>query len=146
MAQHHPLRLLLAEDNVVNQRVALAILKRLGYQADVANNGLEVLEALQRQTYDVVLMDVEMPEMDGLESTHLIHQQWPAEERPSIIALTANTMQGDRERYLAAGMDGYISKPIRVESLMEALSQVPSTSPRTIPTNPSPPHKPCPST
>ena len=142
MAQRHPLRLLLAEDNLVNQRVALAIFKRLGYRVDVANNGLEVLEALQRQAYDVVLMDVEMPEMDGLESTRRIHQQWPGGERPYIIAMTANTMQGDREHYLAAGMDAYVSKPIQVEKLMEALSQVPSPSARTLPMHPSPPHEP----
>jgi CheY-like chemotaxis protein len=121
MGQRHPLRILLAEDNVVNQKVALRILERLGYRADVAANGLEVLEALERQSYDVVLMDVQMPEMDGVETTHHIVEQWPEERRPRIVAMTAHAMQGDRERYLEVGMDGYISKPVRVEDLVEAL-------------------------
>lgn len=122
--QRHALRILLAEDNVVNQKVALHMLANLGYTADVAANGLEVLEALTRQKYDVVLMDMQMPEMDGLEATQLIHQQWPAESRPWIIAMTANALQGDRERCLAAGMNDYVSKPVRREELVRALDQV----------------------
>lgn len=115
------LRVLLAEDNVVNQKVALHLLQRLGYRADIASNGLEVLAALQRQPYDVVLMDVQMPEMDGLTATQTICQEWTVAKRPRIVAMTANAMQGDREACLAAGMDDYISKPIRIEELEQAL-------------------------
>jgi signal transduction histidine kinase/CheY-like chemotaxis protein len=117
------LRILLVDDNVINQKVALLLLEKLGYQADVAGNGLEALEALQRQTYDVVLMDVQMPEMDGLEASQRINQIWPQAQRPRIIAMTAYAMQGDRERCLEAGMDDYISKPVRLEELHKTLSQ-----------------------
>jgi signal transduction histidine kinase/DNA-binding response OmpR family regulator len=123
LAERLPLRILLAEDNVVNQKVALHTLKRMGYRADVVGNGLEVLEALHRQPYDLVLMDVQMPEMDGLTATRLICQKWSPENRPRIIAITANAMQGDREACLDAGMDDYISKPIRVEELVQVLSK-----------------------
>ena len=125
LAQRLPLRILLAEDHLVNQKVALLLLERLGYRADIAANGLEVLEALNRQPYDVVLMDVQMPEMDGLEASRRICEQWPAHTRPRIIAMTANAMQGDRQVCLDAGMNDYISKPIRVEVLHQALSQCP---------------------
>ena len=118
-----PLHILLAEDNTVNQRLALRILARMGYRADVAGNGLEVLEALQRQSYDVILMDVQMPEMDGLETTRAIHQDVSTKQRPRIIAMTANAMQGDREECLAAGMDDYLTKPIQVKALHEALER-----------------------
>lgn len=121
MAAEHPLRILLVEDNVVNQKVALGILKRLGYRADVAANGLEALNAIKRQSYDVVLMDIQMPEMDGVTATKRIRSYWSADEQPAIIALTANAMEQHREEYLAAGMDGYVSKPIRVAELSEAL-------------------------
>ncbi|MBW3585412.1 MAG: PAS domain S-box protein, partial [Cyanobacteria bacterium 0813] len=123
LAQRLPLRILLAEDHLVNQKVALLLLGRLGYRADIAANGLEVLEALHRQPYDVVLMDVQMPEMDGLEASRRICEEWPAHARPWIIAMTANAMQGDRQLCLDAGMNDYISKPIRVEALNQALSQ-----------------------
>ena len=123
LSEELPLRILLAEDNLVNQKVALHILKRMGYEADIANNGLEALEALRRQSYDVVLMDMQMPEMDGLTATRQICQEWSYEERPRIIAMTANAMQGDRELCLDAGMDDYVSKPIRVDVLIEALSK-----------------------
>ncbi|NEO18458.1 MAG: PAS domain S-box protein [Moorea sp. SIO4A1] len=123
MAQKHPLRILLAEDNIVNQQLALQLLKRMGYRADVAGNGLEVLQALSRQPYDLVLMDVQMPEMDGLTATQRICEQWPAHSRPWIIAMTANAMEGDRQMCLSAGMDDYISKPIQVPELVRALSQ-----------------------
>ena len=122
-ASQKPLRILLAEDNAVNQKVALGLLARLGYRADVAANGWEVIEALDRQTYDVVLMDVQMPEMDGLEATREILARWDKAARPRIVAMTANAMQGDRENCLAAGMDDYISKPIRSAALVEALEK-----------------------
>ncbi|MFQ5568171.1 MAG: response regulator [Rhodothermales bacterium] len=124
-----PLRVLLAEDNLVNQKVALRLLERLGYRADVAANGLEVLDALRRQAYDVVLMDIHMPEMDGLEATRLIRETWEPADRPRIIALTANAMPGDAEQYLEAGMDDYISKPVRSQDLAASLSMC---TPRTV--------------
>jgi CheY-like chemotaxis protein len=124
MGKNHPLRILLAEDNLINQKVALRILERMGYRADIAGDGLEVLESLQRQPYDVVLMDVQMPYMDGVEATEQIHDIWPVEEQPDVIAMTANALTGDREKYLMAGMDNYISKPVRIQELMEALAAV----------------------
>ena len=123
MASRHPLRILLAEDNVVNQKLALRILQQMGYRADLASNGIEAIESVERQTYDVVLMDVQMPEMDGLEATRQIASRWPAGERPRIVAMTANAMQGDREMCIAAGMDDYLTKPIRVDQLVETLNQ-----------------------
>ncbi len=123
LSKRLPLRILLAEDNAVNQKLALLLLKRMGYRADVAANGLEVLEALQRQNYDVILMDVQMPDMDGLEASRLIGKEWPPEQRPRIIAMTANAMQGDREECLAAGMEDYLTKPIQVNALQEALER-----------------------
>ena len=125
MAKRYPLRILLAEDNTVNQKLALRLLQKLGYRADVASNGMEAVQSVERQSYDVILMDVQMPEMDGLEASRLICAQWPRERRPRIIATTANAMQGDREMCLAAGMDDYISKPIRVAELIAALTKVP---------------------
>ncbi|NJR66183.1 MAG: response regulator [Leptolyngbyaceae cyanobacterium CRU_2_3] len=121
LGQTHPLRILLAEDHPVNQKMALLILQRLGYRADVVGNGLEVLEALHRQAYDVVLMDVQMPEMDGLTATRHICQVW--QNRPRIVAMTANAMQGDRQLCLEAGMDDYIAKPIRIYELVQALER-----------------------
>ena len=123
MAQRHPLRILLAEDNVVNQKLALRLLGQMGYRADVASNGIEAIEALDRQTYDVVLMDVQMPEMDGLEASRRIKQRWHGDLAPRIVAMTANAMQGDRDECMAAGMDDYVTKPIRVDALVEALVQ-----------------------
>ncbi|WP_353932275.1 response regulator [Okeanomitos corallinicola TIOX110] len=122
MADKIPLKILVAEDNVVNQKVAINILQRLGYRADIAANGLEVLTALRRQPYDVILMDLQMPEMDGLTATRKICQEWPLSSRPWIIAMTANAMQGDREKCLEAGMNDYATKPIRIEELTKALS------------------------
>ncbi len=123
-ATRHPLRILLAEDNVVNQKLALRLLQQMGYRADLASNGIEAIESVQRQTYDVVLMDVQMPEMDGLEASRQITTRWPAGKRPRIVAMTANAMHGDRDMCLAAGMDDYMTKPIRVERLVEALNHV----------------------
>jgi PAS domain S-box-containing protein len=121
LAERVPLHILLAEDNVVNQKVALRVLARLGYRADVAANGLEVLAALCRQRYDVVLMDYHMPEMDGLEATRRIRNEWAREEAPRIIAMTAGATVADRQRCLAHGMDDCITKPIRVAELVRAL-------------------------
>jgi CheY-like chemotaxis protein len=123
MGQSHPLRILLAEDNLVNQKLALRLLERMGYRADVAANGLEVLQALRRQPYDVILMDVQMPEMDGLEASRTIWSEWSAGSRPRIIAMTANVLSEDRQECLAAGMDDFIAKPIRVDELVAALSR-----------------------
>ncbi len=121
MATRHPLRILLAEDNVVNQKLALRLLQQMGYRADVAGNGVEAIECVERQPYDLVLMDVQMPEMDGLEASRRIAARWPPGGRPRIVAMTANAMQGDREECLAAGMDDYLTKPIRIGLLTEAL-------------------------
>ncbi len=123
------LRILLAEDNGVNQKVALRLLDQLGYSADVVSNGLEALAALERQPYDVVLMDVQMPELDGLDATRRIRRRWNPEERPHIVAMTANAMPEDREACLAAGMDDYVAKPIRPEELVAALSRVQAREP-----------------
>jgi len=117
------LRILLAEDNAMNQKVALRLLERLGYRADIANNGLEAIEALERKPYDVVLMDVQMPELDGLDATRRICEQWPPESRPHIVAMTANALPEDREACFAAGMDDYVAKPIRAEELAAALKR-----------------------
>ncbi len=114
------LRLLLAEDNLINQNVALRMLKKLGIEADVAVNGIEVLEALERQNYDIVLMDVQMPEMDGFEASRAIRERW-RERAPHIIAVTAHAMEDDRKRCIEAGMDDYISKPVKIEDLAEML-------------------------
>ncbi|MBH8560784.1 PAS domain S-box protein [Nostoc sp. CENA67] len=118
-----PLRILLAEDTAMNQKVALLMLRKIGYQADVAANGLEVLQALQQKPYDIVLMDVNMPVMDGLEASRRICQEWEVSSRPYIIAMTANAMRGDREACLAAGMNDYISKPVQIKELTQALSK-----------------------
>jgi PAS domain S-box-containing protein len=123
LAERVPLRILVAEDNAVNQQLVLLLLEKLGYQADMAADGLEALQALEREPYDVVLMDVQMPTMDGLEATRRIHQQWPEARRPHVIAATANAMREEREACLAAGMDDYLSKPIRLEELAAALSR-----------------------
>jgi CheY-like chemotaxis protein len=122
MGRRHPLRILLAEDNQVNQKLALRLLDQMGYRADIASNGLEAIESIERQTYDVILMDVQMPEMDGLDATRRIRRLVKVTQ-PHIIAMTANAMEGDREMCLAAGMDDYISKPIRVPDLVKALDE-----------------------
>lgn len=131
MARNHPLRILVAEDNVVNQRVALAMLGKIGYRADVAEDGLQTLKALRKQPYDVVFMDVQMPEMDGEQATVEIRQHWPKTHQPRIIAMTANVLEGDRERYLSLGMDDYVAKPIRMNELIRVLSQSPPHRPST---------------
>jgi CheY-like chemotaxis protein len=120
---HDELRILIAEDNDVNKRVIEKMLKKLGFQADIANDGQDVLEALEKQHYDLILMDIQMPKMDGLEAASQIRKRWPLAEQPCIIALTACALEGDRERCLDAGMDGYISKPVKIEDLREALGK-----------------------
>ncbi len=119
-----PPAILLAEDHPVNRQVTVGLLEHLGYEADLASNGREVLEALECQSYDVVLMDVQMPEMDGLEVTRRIRGQFAGRSQPKIIALTAHAMPGDRERCLAAGMDGYLSKPLQVVDLKATLAAI----------------------
>ncbi len=116
-AHGHTLRILLAEDNMVNRKVMLRMLEKIGYCADVASNGCEALQAMEREHYDVVFMDVQMPEMDGLEATKAIRKRLPANLQPKIVAITAYALKGDRERCLKAGMDDYISKPIQLEEL-----------------------------
>jgi signal transduction histidine kinase/DNA-binding response OmpR family regulator/HPt (histidine-containing phosphotransfer) domain-containing protein len=118
-----PLKILVAEDNIANQQVALRLLERLGYQAELVSTGREVLERLSRTTYDLILMDVQMPEMDGLEATRAICARWPVGERPRIVAMTAEALQGDREACLAAGMDDYVVKPVNLDRLSRALHQ-----------------------
>ncbi|MEM9216336.1 MAG: response regulator [Cyanobacteria bacterium P01_F01_bin.150] len=123
LAEKLPLRILVAEDNVVNQKLAMHLLGRMGYRADIVANGLEVLDAVSRQTYDVILMDVHMPEMDGLTATQQLCHRYSVTERPRIVAMTANAMQGDREKCLQAGMDDYVSKPIQFKALTQALTR-----------------------
>jgi CheY-like chemotaxis protein len=130
LAEQLPLRILVAEDNAINQKVVLRLLERLGYRADVAANGIEALEAIERQAYDVILMDVQMPEMDGIEAARRIFQRFERHEAPRVIAMTANVLQGDRELALAAGMEGFLSKPIELTTLRQALLGLADRPPR----------------
>jgi CheY-like chemotaxis protein len=123
MGGRHPLRILLVEDNIINQNLALLMLERMGYKSDVANNGNEALQAIRKKTYDAVFMDIQMPEMDGLEATQHIRQDFSLNSQPRIIAMTANALSGDRETCLEAGMDDYISKPVRIEELVNCLNR-----------------------
>ncbi len=127
MAQRYPLKILLAEDNPVNQQVILLMLEKLGYHADLVEDGRRALEAVKEKSYDVVLMDAQMPEMDGEESTRRIRIELPSRRQPYIIALTGNASLGEREYYLGAGMDDYLSKPVRMETLVNALVHSQST-------------------
>lgn len=124
LGERRPLRILIAEDNLVNQKVAMALLGRLGYSADLVQNGALALSAVTADDYDLVLMDVQMPEMDGLEASRRIRADLPPDRQPTIIALTANALKGDRELCLAAGMDDYLSKPIQVDELTAKLAAV----------------------
>jgi PAS domain S-box-containing protein len=126
LATEHPLAILLAEDNSVNQRVATLMLQRLGYRADVASNGFEALQAVERQTYDLILMDVQMPEMDGVQATREICSRWPAGARPRIVAMTANASTADRELCLSAGMEDFLTKPVRAADLRKAIEETPT--------------------
>ena len=123
MAKSLPLRILLADDHPTNQQMGKMVLARLGYQTDIVSNGREVLDALECHSYDLVLMDIEMPVMDGVEATVEIRRRW-GDDGPRIIAVTANAMRGDRDRYLDAGMDDYVSKPVRIEALVDVLKGV----------------------
>jgi len=121
MSDKIPMRILVAEDNIINQKLILKILAQLGYKADVVGNGLEVIETLKRQRYDMIFMDIQMPEMDGLEATKNINQNWHNEDRPTIVAMTANVMHGDKEKCINAGMDDYISKPVLIEEVQKII-------------------------
>lgn len=123
LSEKLPLKILIAEDNIINQKIALRILSQMGYIADVASNGTEVLECLGRQHYDLVLMDVQMPELDGIQTTGKILEKWIPAERPKIIAMTANATQRDMENCMNAGMDDFISKPILSEELKTMLEK-----------------------
>ena len=125
LADRHPLRILLAEDNAMNRKLAVRLLERMGYAPEVAGDGLATIAALEASAFDLVLMDVQMPELDGLEATRRIRVRWPGSAGPRIVAMTATAMAGDRELCLAAGMDDYISKPIRVAELVAALEATP---------------------
>jgi signal transduction histidine kinase/CheY-like chemotaxis protein len=123
MAREHPLEILVVEDNRVNQKVLVKILNRMGYRPEIAENGVEALDRLRLRFFDLVLMDVQMPEMDGLEASREVRTRFPTHQQPRIVALTANAMKGDREACLEAGMDAYLSKPVGLEPLREALLQ-----------------------
>ncbi|MBN2411079.1 response regulator [candidate division KSB1 bacterium] len=116
-----PLNILIVEDNIINQKLASRLLNKLGYEADVSSNGKEAMKALKLKYYDLILMDIQMPEMDGFETTRLIHKRIPKNKRPRIVAMTANAMDGDREKCINAGMDEYISKPMQIDRLITEL-------------------------
>jgi len=128
LAQRMPLRILVAEDSAINQKLAVGILAKLGYASDVAANGREALELVRRQRYDLVLMDLQMPEVDGLEATRRIVAELPADARPRIVAMTANALAGDRERCIAAGMDDYIAKPVLPVDLQALIERLPQAT------------------
>ena len=123
LAERQPLRILVVEDNTINQKVMLRLLERFGYRAEVAKNGLEAIDSLQRQSYEVVFMDLQMPLMDGLEASRRICAEWAETERPRIVAMTANVTEEDRQACRAAGMDDWLAKPIRIEELVRVLSR-----------------------
>ena len=123
MAERLPLRLLLADDNLINQKVGVKMLQRLGYRPEVAANGVEVLKLLQQQPFDLVFLDVQMPEMDGLEAARRIHAQWPDARRPRLVAMTGNALEGDRDKCIEAGMDDYVAKPVRIAELQGVIER-----------------------
>jgi signal transduction histidine kinase len=118
-----PLRILLAEDNRVNQKIAQKMLKQLGYNIDIVDNGKEAILAVKNQQYDLIFMDIQMPEMDGIEATKIIKENYQFNRLPRIIAMTASAMEGDRELFLAAGMDDYISKPVKLNLIAQVISR-----------------------
>ena len=125
-----PSRILVAEDNIINQRIAQSLLTKRGHAVTVVNTGREALDALQRDAFDVVLMDVQMPDMDGFEATAAIRaRERETGSRVRIVAMTAHAMQGDRERCLAAGMDDYLSKPIDPQTLFDLVEMAPTGAP-----------------
>ena len=123
LAETLPLDILLAEDNPVNQKVVLRYLELMGYRADAVSNGLEAVHALRERNYHLVFMDMQMPEMDGLQATRQIRSIISPERQPYIVALTANAMQGDRERCLDAGMNDYLSKPVKIDDIQSVISR-----------------------
>jgi PAS domain S-box-containing protein len=125
LGQKHPLKILLAEDNPINQKVAVKILEQMGYRPDIASNGFDVVHALERQFYDLILLDIQMPEMDGEQAARIIRNNYLHARQPRIVALTAHALEGDREKYLAAGMDDFISKPVRIEEIQRVLEETP---------------------
>ncbi len=131
LSKKYSLKILVAEDNIINQKIAVKLLKQLGYEVEVAGNGNEVMEVLSESWFDLILMDVQMPEMDGLEAAREINKKWPNGKRPKIIAMTANAVSGDMERCLNAGMDDYISKPILINELKNMLEKWGRTTLRT---------------
>jgi two-component system sensor histidine kinase/response regulator len=131
LAARFPFRILLAEDNITNQKVAARVMQQFGYRVDLVANGLEVVEAVARQPYDIILMDVQMPEMDGLEATRDICERYLPSERPYIIAMTAHALKEDRQMCLDAGMDDYVSKPIRADKIRDALERAATASAKT---------------
>jgi CheY-like chemotaxis protein len=127
LGKKHPLRILLAEDNLVNQKVADRMLSKLGYHIDIVSNGQEAVESVSNFKYDLVLMDIQMPEMDGVEAAKLIKKEISPKNKPMIIAMTAHALKGDRDKYIQLGMDGYISKPVKSEELIHTLKSIGST-------------------
>jgi CheY-like chemotaxis protein len=123
LAQRLPLRILLAEDNHINQKVAVALLGRFGYRVDVAGNGLEALESVSRQPYDIVFLDIQMPEMDGQEAAGAMRRKL-RDKCPKLVALTANAFPGAREQYLAQGFDDYLSKPLVADMLRDVIMRM----------------------
>ena len=121
LADKLPLRILSAEDNPTNQELVVTVMKKMGYTIDAVENGKKALEIMEHKSYDIILMDVQMPIMNGMEATHEIIAKYPESERPYIIAVTANAMPGDRERFLEAGMVDYLSKPIRFKDVQDVL-------------------------
>ena len=121
LSEKLPLKILLAEDNFTNQELVITLMRKMGYTIDAVDNGRKVLEAMEHKKYDIILMDVQMPVMNGMEATDAIFDKYPEEDRPYIIAITANAMPGDRERFIANGMVDYLSKPIRFKDVQEVL-------------------------
>ena len=123
MVDKHPLRILIADDNVINQKVAERMLQKMGYRPDIVSNGLEILQALEQAPYDLIFIDVHMPEMDGLEATRRICDKYSKDNRPLLVAMTADAMPGDKEKCIEAGMDDYICKPVKIPELEKALKK-----------------------
>ena len=123
LAESIPLDILLVEDNPVNQKVAVGYLGRMGYKPDAVSNGLEAVAAVQKRKFDLVFMDLQMPEMDGITATAEIRRLLPKDAQPIILALTANAMSGDRERCIAAGMNDHLAKPVKIEELQGAIQR-----------------------